>query len=700
MSVSSRRRPYPYDMEIDDFGVMLMPTDEGGDLVAKKIQSLASVTPTDYSYSSYPPYKERTYRFGRLTMGAGERTQGTAIGQGYHYAINADCSVGGYMMLGPLPHKVEPRTTGEIRAFAVGQVDGTPRDFALAGRYVLVRDTAGEDWTVSRDLGEGVTGTSAVRFTDAAGTDALYVATSDGELWQFDGSSETISWVRCRLTAGGPTDKAGFLEVLGHELWYGAGNAISKCETDPTTAANWSGWITVGDATHDITALRQFNNQLLVFKSNGVYSLYTVGTDVQDIDLFPHLREQVSETNGRGAVAWVNGVYAPYGATFYRVALGETATLVPVGPERLQEIEAEIMGEVVACCGHAAWFLYFVTFNRASGNSYLWKLGTWLNPEGSRESWQFLGADGHPPVHGALVKWAGRRVTALGITSQEQVLGTVDVLGSFDVDGLGPYTVDDLANIGLNPLLLVGFQDGTIDYIVLPKNSPNPLTDGACEFTTTGRVYWPLHHGLFQADTKAWYGLSVYGPHLAATGYATHEYRTGATDYAEMGTNFTANGQRVEFPEGTYGRQMELATVLRGGGNATPVLEGCGLHEAVRPALRLEYSFAVRAEPHLALRNGAVSRRTAEAIREKVRWAANYPGTVRVRLPDETLEAQSFTEYGEMLLPRFKRYGLAWLLPCQAVQWQTYTIYGTVDRLGAYTVDGLGGYTVDDLAWV
>jgi hypothetical protein len=644
---------------------MLKPL-ENGLMYGKKVETLENVTPTDYSYSSQPPYRERAYRLGPLSLGMGERTQTAAVGMRYRYAINMDCSIGGLPRKGPFFTSITPASSGEIRGMCEFPISGTMKLFTLAGRYCLVRngDNIG-DWSVSKDFGAGRVAQSVVRFKDAGGTDALYVTLDNGELWQFTGVTDTTAWTACVLPASGPGALPAYLEVVGDELWYGAGNKISKAVTGPTLAANWSGWINVGDASRNITYLKQLANQLLIFKTNGIY---TVNTSGSDYELFPGLRMQPLLTNGRNATAWINSIFIPYGPTFYKATLGSETTIQPVGLERLLENNSEVSGQIVCSAGHSGWFLYLGVNNSISGNSYLCKLGSWLQAQEGYDA-DFVYSE---TIHGALCKWAGKQITWMSIS-----------------DTPGP-----------NPRLYAGFADGSISWALLPRTSPDPASDINCRFTTeVGQIFWPIHHSMFQADSKDFRGFSVFGPRLDKDNYVRFKYRLAdALPYTDLGTDFIAGGQRSDLPNNVSGKAIDVCTeFINETTETTPIVEGMALHESVRPALKLDYNFVVQAKSHLARRDGSVDRRDAEQIRQAVKDAAQVNGTVTMIMPDETSQEMTITNYSESLAPSSSRYGLTWDLGILATQYKMNTIYGTLDRLAAFTLDDLAVYTLDQL---
>lgn len=669
----SSERPWPYMLEIGDppVGVMLKLGDEG-ELTGRKAEGLERVVPSEQEYASLPAFVERPFAFDRLTQGMGERVQSTWTSKRYYYALRVDCSIGGMPFKGPLFHLVTPGTTGPIRQFVRALHGGTPTLFILAGQYVLRRDSD-VSAPVSLDLGAGVVANQGVRFMFAGGSpvDGLWVAASNGALREYDGAA----WNVAALPAGFDAE---FVEVVGDEMRAGGGNEVRVVTADPKVAANWGGPITVGDASARLTWIRQVANQTIYFKENGIYSLSVDGATVTDNELYPELRRQTAATNGRGAHPFRGALWFRFGDEFHRLSVdGDATERAQIGPERLLENQSEVRGLPICSADHAG-FVYLGLYNPSNGHSYLLKYGTWLPPTEADERAGIAYGD---VWHGAIAKWAGKEITALAVS-----------------DVPGP-----------NERLYAGFADGSYEWCWLPRATPNPTADPVCEFETeVGELYWPDHHATFQAEDKAFRGVAVVGPVVDPDNYATHEYRlTAGGTWLPLGTEtvdgdkFDASGERVNFPDGTSGKVIQQVTKLRNAAStATPVLEGVILYEAVRPLLKLQYSPVIMARNHLARLDGSVDWRTAEQIRAAVKAAAQTAGAVPFRLPDHTAVALSVIDYAERQLIRPDRYGLGWDVAIEAVEFQTLTVYGTIERLTGFLIGDLTPYTIETLATI
>lgn len=700
VTLGSRRRPYPHDLLINGFPVILRPQDTGI-MVGKKLQTLQGVAPITYEYSSQPVYAERTFAFRKIQGGYGERIQSSAVPNRYFYALNADLSIGGLQIKGPLFHKVTPPSRGAVHFFidapdvSVTKPPDYPEGwppmatFAGSGQYVLKRngDTDAE-WVVSKDFGTYDSGggvmkpdepVKAVRFWPAGpgAKECLAVVTKSGGLWCFDGSVTPGTWTKS-------TQQAFSITVLRDELWIADGKAtVRNCTADPLVAANFNAQIVVGDQSQPITNLEVLDDQLYVFKSNGIF---TIGADTQAADKFPSFRQQPMPRNGVNATAWLGRLWFGYGDGYYW--LDNAGVLKPTGPNLLVENNSEVHGEVTAFAGHASWFGYYGLWNGPSaglsdpGDSHLVKHGTWINPEAQESAeYQF-----EEVSNGSLKTWRGKKILAM-------------------------YVSDAIRG---NTRLYCGFHDGTVEWCLLPRGTPNPAhPESGCEFTDEDTwVYWPLHHAMFQADAKHYRAFSAFGPMIDRDNYVEIEYRLNQAiaqpppvgNFVNLGKRFEFSGHRIEMQGNIFGYAIDVRHKLVSAGTNptahTPVLEGIGLHEAIRPALQLEYTWTVNARQWLARRDGVVDRHTPWQIREACMAAAAATGAVEVYMPDEGVQAMSIVDYAEAVSPVTKRYGVDWDISMKGVQFRTQTVYGTWDRVGLYDWDTIAQYTWDDVLYL
>lgn len=620
----SRARPFPYDAEIDpgdgsgSVGLMLVPGQDGL-LVARSEESLANVAPTEYGYASQDPRTETVFTFGRLTGGMGEAVQAPGAAPRYRYALDVDCSIAGMPRLGPeftvqtLPAPLAGAT--DVRQFIVGPgPTSTDLLYALRGRGVYV--LSGGAWSLSRDFTGINYPVQAAVFQGTAGSRYLLVTTVTGQLWAFDGTT----WNASPFAAG---EVANTVAVVGNEVYIGGNNELRVATGNVLTPGVFGGIIRVGHAGTRITWLQAVGAEIVIFKSDGVY---TVNADGSDNDLFPELRPQASAVNGVNAVAWRDALWFGYGDGYYRMT--SDGDLTPIGPERIVENTSTVRGVPVGGTPHSDWFLYLLVYNAEVNTTFLFKYGTWANTDATSD-YEFLDA-----WHGAIAHWVGKVGTRA-----------------------------DVVYVGGVPTLYVGFADGSIEATVLPTGTPDPATDDSCRFVTQGDLYWPLHHADFPATVKSFHAVAGVGPALSASLTATQYYRpTPASAYQSIGTPFTTTGQRVTFPLPQAGVVLDTFTRLATTTDTlTPVLEHVALFEAIRPhspTLRLGWSFTARAADRVPRRDAVPSPVPASRIRAALRAAQQAPGRAIVRLPDETVGNLEAVTYQEVLAPDERRVGL------------------------------------------
>lgn len=759
----SRRHPWPWDLTLDGFGLMLRP-DEQGQLVGRRAQPIEA-TPTEYAYGSTSPLLERTYPLRNLTYGMGQRIQEDGDPHRYYYAINLDPSINGRWIKGPLFNaQTVDRDGRAIGPMAVAPYSGTDTLFVAAGERLYRRVSDGADfgsgtstgsntgttlnhtgagWIVNRWAGYAVSitaGTGAgqsrtvssntataltvssawtvtpdatsqyqigpfalvsiatgtinqlarFKFKGASARDALIWTTSSGRVYDLDTSGTTV--YTYNPASEGPPISAQYIVVLVDELWVGGNGQLQKCEADPRTRANWAGVITVdgvnvvaaGEASAPITWLQVIHNELFIFKTDGIY---TIGTDGFSQALYTGIGVTPSSSNGKNAASWLDALWVPMRDGFVKIT--PDGTLDPIGTEQLLDNGSEVQGQIVAFAGHNTWFGYVVLYNARNSNSYLLKYGSWIEDENANGKGVLHQASVY---HGALKRWSGKQATTTTIA---------------------PMT-------GANDRQYVGFANGTVEYQVLPQNGPNPIADANCRFTLDdGEMYWPVHHANFQADNKAYRGFSVFGPSggMDVSNWAEIYYRLDpsapwtpvtrvSTDL--IATPFTRIGQRIDLQAdaNVAGRQIEIKTLLKNATTSTtPILDGCAVHEQIRPAFVLLWTFSALAHNYVVRRDGLASPRRSDAIRQRLLDAAAQVGAVRLVLPDESIQYATVVDYKEDPLPPGKRHGMEWDVALTAIQYKSLSSAGSSSsgdpvpyaNLRGLTYASLAGYTYGQL---
>ncbi len=264
-----------------------------------------------------------------------------------------------------------------------------------------------------------------------------------------------------------------------------------------------------------------------------------------------------SDDNGRTAALFGGSVYATFGGEWYQITptSSSTATVEAVGLGRMVENLSSIKGANVASAGHNSWFNYFTIYNGT--DTYLWKLGSWLNPnETSTHRFEFANH-----LHGSIAKWASRRAYSMLVSS---------------ISGSG--------TVG-NPRLLIGMDNGTFRIITLPIYTPSPLADSSCRFQTSGSMQLGIDDAGFAANEKNYHRATVIGPDLTTAKTASLDYDLdGSGTYTALAGTFTRTGSSVTFPEDveTQGHQIQLRLDLASNANtATPQVDEVQLHAQV-----------------------------------------------------------------------------------------------------------------------
>lgn len=704
LGLNSKVKPYPYDLYIEDTGLTLKPKTDG-QFIGRESKPL-SAQPATFEYGSNSPFLEATYPLKHLVLGMGQMIQPVGTPRRYRYALNMDLSINGRWIQGPYFHFQDVNVGGsigdrEIRGFVRGNHGGFDTLFCLAG--TLVRRRVNDLNTVGSWVDVGFTGTAGEYWQQAiqwsypgatgAASDRIYFTSSNHNLAYYDGTTFSIMSHVDGVPAssqGPDVGKARWIESIGNgtagsELWVGYDNYVTKCEGDPLSVDSWAAPIRVGDELSPITWLKQNKNVLYIFKTKGIFTLSVAGTAQE---LYPAFRTIPDSKNGRNAAVWLDELYVPFRESFFKIQ--SDASLKVIGTEQLLDNDTEVRGTIVASAGHNTWQNYEILYNELNGNSYLLKYGSWMEiPDTRYESVRISTAvlqlaDVH---HGALAVFAGKRATCMQII---------------------PFS-------GASDRLYIGFSDGTIAWCFLPRHSPNPLADPNCEFTTdTGYVYWPVHHAGFAADQKLYRGWSIFGPKLTPQNYATIDYRlSNSGSWATLQDQalnplgdavFSTPNRRVDLPAGSNltGKSIEVRTVIHSTNpddhSSSVEIDGCAIHELVRPAFIEEFTFTVQAKNFAPKRNGTVDRRSAAEIRERLLSVAGRVGTTLVTLPTADTQEIVFNDYAESLISTENRWGAGeWEITMKGIQYKSLTTLNTSQNLNAFTYGYLEQFTYGGL---
>jgi hypothetical protein len=324
-------------------------------------------------------------------------------------------------------------------------------------------------------------------------------------------------------------------------------------------------------------------------------------------------------------------------------------------------------------------------YNPSLGHSYLLSYGNWIpRPESSGVDSTVVGSSYTftDQYDGALVRWKNRKVTSLFAST-----------------------------IPVDARLYIGFADGGYDWLRLV---PYPLALDAgsvqgAEYTQDeSYLVMPLHHAMFQADTKHWTGTTVFGPLLAAgdsvlVGYRVKGSQVGpgaAADggFLSFGDRLTEIGMRCDCVNQMAGQAIEVQIAFDSAStSSTPILEGLGLHERLVPRFRRDYTLTINASDFVTRRDGAAVRQSGVFIRQLLENAAAAPSALSLMLPDERVNEVALFSYEEHQVPHNQRGGLGWAITAQATQFTTLSVYGIIGRLRGTLIGDLRGYPISAL---
>jgi len=662
--------PFPFDMVaypvgFPSAGVGLIleddPQNPGKKLIQEKAQPV-NAQPQDWSYGSQSPFVERTSALADWALGGGQRQQGDGPMRRYFYCLNCDLSIAGQGTKGlDLVTVAPPGSAGPVTGFAKHTVAGVDRVVALSGTKLLVRTgDAAAGWQTA--FTHGVNLLKARRWTPAGGAaGGLFIATESGPYIRYTGTAIVEAPVAMAVNAQ-------TLEVTDEVLWLGKGSKVRKVNADPTLIGSYTAEIQVGDDSASITNMTLAGDVLYIWKPNGIYGLNGDGTSK---DLFPGLQLARDANAGKGATVLGPSLYGNVGRGVLRID-GPTAQLESVGPDRLVENTSEVQGRVVGMAFHNSWFMYTAIYNESNGATYINKFGAWLNPDTQNAaSWEFAEV-----WHLGVRKISGKMATSIAVLE-----------------------VDD------QPRLYIGWNDGSISYGILPKNTPSPLSDPACRFTTDdGYIYFPMWHGNWMADDKDIVANSVFGPFFDASNYAEFLLSNNPVSLPAVVTSgqvFDATpGGRIDLTSiETYGRLMRFGVKLVSAANtATPVISGAAVHFRVRPKTMLTIQGQVRAVIGMFDRAYRPYRYAPGYIRDVMRAIASEIEPSPLLLPDGRLVRGGVNVYAEHTHTDRNGRGIqGWSFPFIAVEYKPIGIYGTVGRLNVHTVGELSTYTVGGL---
>ena len=638
------RAPYPYDIVIVDdaatrTGLMLLhdPRYQQAGLAGEHPDPLQAAQPTEFAYSAQNPGVESTAVYDDLVLGFGQRLQQTSHDRRYRFASNADCSIGGQIILGPRLTTVTPSptvdaTNGISHFFEIG---GSL--YALNGRYALKRTgDAAADWAVSKDFGAGKAALDVIVTKQNGGsTTYAYVAMGDSEfMYRFDGTTWTQHaslFARAFCLAGRDLYRA-------HDT-----NKVAKVDTnsDPWTAANWSAdeSFYIGSADSAIARMSTTaSGALLIFKTDGVYGLDEQGNDLQ---LYSDLKLAPSSDNGKYTFKFENWIHLTMGGRHFRI--GPDLGIEPVGPERFAENDTPVSGYITAGVG-TPYAAYAGIYNPDTDDSYLLKFGAYPQTQ-----------DGDPERidawHGSL---SGVTIAGISVSDVSESWANQKIAAMYRTS-IGAPTIHERCYIGSST--------GTITYFILPC-SPNPVACSSYQYGTgaaakSGFVMLPFWHGGFPKNEKVIGAVTGFGTKLTATS-ALGQFRDRISG-AGSGGNYSGFPTDASlWADSTPGERMAVTKThsladfgirLTNSASAattdTPIVNGFAVHFRVNVPIQQIFDLYILCEDGLLKRDGTPMRLGATQIRANVRTALGYTDGVTLILPDErslTVQLADFAE--------------------------------------------------------
>ena len=635
--IAARRSPYPYHFKIGNVGLMLgtPKPGTGATLVSSKTQDISQVAPPDFGYGGTSPISEREEPYESLVLGMGMKVQEKWQDGRYYAAQAVDCSVWPWCK-GPeitlLTPGTRDSTVGITEFFELGG-----NLFAANGRYILVKATGADTWSVAHDFGAGEAVLDVQVFTsNFDGVQRAFVALQTG-VAQYT-TTGTGAYTAM------PTFHALAFAVIGREFWWADDtNRLRKCDTnaDPTLEANYTSLIfRTGDKSSVISSLAvTAAGTLLILKTDGIYTLDQAGEDHQ---LFPFLKFAVLPSNGKYWGQFENSIYVSYGQQFLRIS--PDLVLEEIGPEKLVNNDSPVRGQITAFAAVGTMFAYAAIFNPDTLTGYLMKFGSWVS--------QGLDASQLTPVH--VDAWHG---------------SLSDPFASRSIQSL---FVSSIGAPASHRRTYLGLSDGTVGWMVNPC-VPNPAACSAYRFHVgDGYVDLPQWHAGFHASRKSVRHAAVTGV-LDANNFVTLEYKLdpAAGSWTVLTGQFNQPVyQRRAFPTSAATVLAAFRVHLQNTVNTrSPLVSAFSLGHALRPLRYMTLQVEVLCSDGLVRRDGVPLRIGRDVIERVVMDAVDAPGAVTCTLPNEDVQDLSFIDFSQT--QSFDEVGRKWRcsMTVKAVQW-------------------------------
>jgi hypothetical protein len=300
--------------------------------------------------------------------------------------------------------------------------------------------------------------------------------------------------------------------------------------------------------------------------------------------LTPELRAYVSEYNCANMIPWHGSMWVPHlrGLLAYK-DLGDSGfSLRSVGPGRNLSTENPIHGRITALAGDDNW-LYAALYTGTDTYILAGREYTFSDSQ-TTMLW-------HP-----LIKNAGAECDALFVS--------------------GLWT---------SPRLFFGINQD-VGYIILPRNSDNPLQDSLCRYAPTGSIYYSSHTWNAPSTTKLWKSIEIQADNLGRMQYLTVSYRVDKGSWVVLGTAKVSPSTSLGItPSGVAGQAIEIKLDFTQQSEQTPIIVRTVIARGIeRPDTTDIISAVVRCADKLPLRTAGFCPRTGAEILSELKALATH----------------------------------------------------------------------------
>lgn len=527
-------------------------------------------------------------------------TRDTKGGSGIWWANKCNATIGNRIMAQRATGLSQGTNTTIIRA-----LDGSAKSAVVCLQHVYyLNGTLGgsQQLVEAQDLSPGGNGpATAINLTDVISfngklwfanarlTNGLPDPAQAQPMWVWDQSSGmNVGWNELAYNVNNYTPPSGYPNSggssdLGHayafcvirgQLWRAAGASVWSWDGLATT---WSSPSVIGDPNTEITAIDVFQDSLIIFKTDGIFTMDRAG---QTYPLFPGF--STLGFNFRPLCQWQSSYY--FAGDFGMVWEYDGTSVTRIGfdwaePYPLASGQFGILNASTRGIGLPNIMLVgFQEYGTVGGQSYI------LAYDGA--NWQpYLQRTGE--------------ITALGVTGGNQIPSA--------------------------PTLQIASQLA-LYYLTNPQIDPFLATD----FDTTAQTFYlPIDSGAFQDEEKVLERVVVLLDNSSTgsiqTAYAGDD-NIAALSWTDLGAPTMENGfpgkQTFQVPmDGTtvtplptYNKVGIRITILPNTSSASPIVRNVVLHYQQRGPQRRTWDIQLLAEPNVVNTGGTRDNRAVKAI--------------------------------------------------------------------------------------